>query len=329
MIKVGYSESIRTFSFKNGTKEDFPLFTIGKNSYINSMTLQHSEGNETINIHIGNYCSIAYDIQLLVDRNHDYLSVSTSPLLEVNRKLKKKGQIIIGHDVWIGNEVTILSGVHIAHGAVIGTGTIVSKDVPPYAIVTGNPMKILKYRFDTEIIEHLLQIQWWNWSKQKIEENKDWFGKDIHEFVSHFKDRQERNVPEIEMTTKNTRILFIPDFEDPYPIWEKVLIQYLTTFSTNDDVTLVLRIEQENNFQENVEKVIKVISGFDVEQPDILVVNDVLNDKKSLFKNLNYFITTRNSSMMELVDIAVLNNVSVLSGVDIPIFHKSMCTSTP
>ncbi|MDD9271815.1 CatB-related O-acetyltransferase [Paenibacillus sp. GCM10023248] len=328
MINVGYSDSIRTFTFKNGEKENFPLFTIGKNSYINSMDVQHSEGNETINIHIGNYCSFAYNIQLLVDRNHDYLSISTSPLLEVNRKLKKKGQIIIGHDVWVGNEVTLLSGIHIGHGAVIGAGTIVSKDVPPYAIVTGNPMRIVRYRFDEKIIDQLLRIQWWNWSKHKIDMNKEWFGKEIEEFVDKFETNQIKDIAEIEMTTNSVRLLFIPDFDDTYPIWEKVLNQYLNVFSINDDITLVLRIEQGLNFDGNVNKVIQVISAFGVERAaDILVVNDSISDMRSLFKSVDYFITNRNPCTMELVDIANLFNVTVLSGVDTPIFDKSMYTT--
>ena len=81
---------------------------------------------------------------------------------------KTKGNVIIGNDVWIGMNVFILSGVTIGDGAVVGAGALVSKDVPPYAIVGGNPAKIIRYRFDPQTIKKLLSIAWWNWSDDEI-----------------------------------------------------------------------------------------------------------------------------------------------------------------
>ncbi|MCI5188989.1 MAG: antibiotic acetyltransferase, partial [Candidatus Electrothrix sp. AS4_5] len=83
-------------------------------------------------------------------------------------KPKTKGDIRVGHDVWIGTGVIILSGVVIGNGAVIGAGSVVVKDVPPYAIVGGNPAKIIRYRFSPEQIEALQHIAWWDWSEEKI-----------------------------------------------------------------------------------------------------------------------------------------------------------------
>ena len=73
-----------------------------------------------------------------------------------------KGDIIIGNDVWIGYEAVILSGITIGDGAMIGTRAVVTKDVPPYAIVAGNPAKIIKYRFDDKRIKELLEEKWWD-----------------------------------------------------------------------------------------------------------------------------------------------------------------------
>jgi acetyltransferase-like isoleucine patch superfamily enzyme len=79
-----------------------------------------------------------------------------------------KGDIVIGNDVWIGYEAVIMPGVHIGDGAIIGTRAVVTKDVPPYAIVGGVPTQIIKNRFNDPTIQMLLKIKWWNWDIQKI-----------------------------------------------------------------------------------------------------------------------------------------------------------------
>ena len=78
---------------------------------------------------------------------------------------KSKKDVVIGNDVWIAHGSTILSGVHIGNGSVIGANAVVTKDVEPYSIVGGNPAKLIKKRFDEETIKKLEDIQWWNWEK--------------------------------------------------------------------------------------------------------------------------------------------------------------------
>jgi len=82
-----------------------------------------------------------------------------------------KGDIIIGNDVWIGYDAIIMSGVKIGDGAIIGTRALVTKDVPPYAIVGGVPAKVIKTRYDDHKISKLLEIKWWDWTFEKIQEN--------------------------------------------------------------------------------------------------------------------------------------------------------------
>ncbi|MCR3760247.1 CatB-related O-acetyltransferase [Clostridium felsineum] len=313
MIKVSPKASIRTFVFQNGDKKDFPLFTIGKNSYINDMNIQVSTGNEIINIHIGNYTSIAYNVTLLIDRNHDYKSISTCPMLEVRRKLHRKGQIIIGHDVWIGNNVTILSGVRIGNGVVVGAGTLVTKDVEPYAIVVGNPMRMIKYRFHNKEIQKLQSIRWWNWDKSKIDNNIKWFGEEIEAFIDEF--YEDINICTDKRNSKD--ILFIWDFNYKYSIWKKVLKEYLNVFSKEDDIKLVIKIKKEDEL--NIGEIHKLI-GRKKDAAEILVTKEA--DEKSLFKDANYFITTRSPNTMKYIDWADEFNVKLLSGVDFPIFKK-------
>lgn len=83
--------------------------------------------------------------------------------------------IIIGSDVWIGIEAMIMDGVRVGHGAIIGARSVVTKDVPPFAIAVGQPAKIIKYRFEKPIIERLLEVQWWNLSDEDISKKIEFF----------------------------------------------------------------------------------------------------------------------------------------------------------
>jgi virginiamycin A acetyltransferase len=82
-----------------------------------------------------------------------------------------RGDTVIGNDVWIGREAVIMPGVAIGDGAIIGTRAQVSRDVPPYAVVVGNPGKVVKLRFPPEVVEALLEIRWWDWDAEKIARN--------------------------------------------------------------------------------------------------------------------------------------------------------------
>jgi len=88
-------------------------------------------------------------------------------------ELPFKGDTIIANDVWIGYAATIMPSVKIGNGAIIATKSVVTKDVPDYAIVGGNPAKVIRYRFEKETIDALLKIAWWNWSAEKITEHLD------------------------------------------------------------------------------------------------------------------------------------------------------------
>lgn len=129
---------------------------------------------------IGKFCSIACGTKFLFNcANHTLKSLSTYtfPLFYEEWELEKsnitiawdnKGDIVIGNDVWIGYEVVIMAGVHIGDGAIIAARAVVTKDVPPYTIVGGTPAKKIRKRFDTEVIQQLLNLKWWDWSTDKI-----------------------------------------------------------------------------------------------------------------------------------------------------------------
>jgi acetyltransferase-like isoleucine patch superfamily enzyme len=132
--------------------------------------------NSDAKVNIGKYCSIAGGVKIMICANHDYSGFSSYPFAELKwiektektRNAYGNGQVNIGNDVWIGSGVIINSGITINDGAVVATGSIVTKDVPSYAIVGGNPAKIIKYRFDEETIKELIELKWWNFETSKI-----------------------------------------------------------------------------------------------------------------------------------------------------------------
>lgn len=127
-------------------------------------------------IRIGKFCSIADDVTIFGGGEHRTDWVTTYPLRIIfgekgagsDGHPHTKGATTIGDDVWLGNGATILSGVTIGSGAVIGARSVITRDVPPYAIVAGNPGRVIRMRFSSEQIDNLLSMAWWDWPIEKI-----------------------------------------------------------------------------------------------------------------------------------------------------------------
>ena len=132
-------------------------------------------------LHIGKFCMIASDVTFIMNGgNHLSESISAYPFAIFGNGWEKamegrsypgKGNTVVGNDVWIGYKATIMPGVTIGDGAIIGSNATVTKDVAPYAIVGGNPAKEIKKRFSEEKIARLLELQWWDWDIEKITKN--------------------------------------------------------------------------------------------------------------------------------------------------------------
>ena len=123
---------------------------------------------------IGKYTSIANGLRIIIASHPSviYDTVSNYPFYEKHKldypKCKVRGRVVIGNDVWIGENACIVGETTIGDGAIIGAFSVVAKDVPPYSIVAGSPIKILRYRFTNEQIERLLKMKWWEWDKEKL-----------------------------------------------------------------------------------------------------------------------------------------------------------------
>lgn len=128
---------------------------------------------------IGKFCAIAKGIQFVMNgANHRMNCVTTYPFNIMGGGWEKatpalddlplKGDTVVGNDVWIGQNVTVMPGVHIGDGAIVAASSVVATDVPAYHIAGGNPCRVIKKRFADDLIAYLLQLKWWDWPAEKI-----------------------------------------------------------------------------------------------------------------------------------------------------------------
>ena len=131
---------------------------------------------------IGRFCAIASGVRFLMPgANHADLGPSTYPFgvfgagwaatMDVVMSAPSRGDTVIGHDVWLGYSVLVLPGVEIGHGAVVAAASVVARDVPPYAIVAGNPARVIRTRYSGEDVARLLRAAWWNWPIDVVTEH--------------------------------------------------------------------------------------------------------------------------------------------------------------
>lgn len=156
--------------------------TVGRASY-GPLDVQ-SWGHQDEGLSIGHFVSIAEGVRFLLGGNHPYKGFSTYPfkvkLLGHSREAQTKGRIVIGDDVWIGANAMILSGVTVGQGAIIGAGSVVASDIPPYAIVVGNPARVLRYRFSPSVIAKLMTLDFGQLQPQALAQ----IGEDLYDEIN-------------------------------------------------------------------------------------------------------------------------------------------------
>lgn len=174
-----------TIFLKNGIIH--PNVQIGDYTYFNDFRLPAADVRQLLipylhagapeKVVIGRFVQIAHGVQLITSSaNHQLDGFSTYPFAvfgetwstSYQAKWPKAEDTIIGNDVWIGHEALIMPGVAIGDGAIIASRSVVTKDVPPYSIVAGNPAKVIRQRFGDEVIAALLALKWWDWPIEKI-----------------------------------------------------------------------------------------------------------------------------------------------------------------
>lgn len=165
------------------TNSEIDIYTsVGRNSRI-------------FNSKIGKFCSISWNVTIGAT-SHPYSTISShafpyTPYAGnfVKEKIKNDVKTNIGNDVWIGCNSVIMPGINIGDGAVIGAGSVVTKDIEPYAIYGGVPAKLIKYRFDKETIKRLLEVKWWDKEISSIKENIRYFQNDLDDNIINIIER--------------------------------------------------------------------------------------------------------------------------------------------
>lgn len=134
---------------------------------------------------LGLYCAFGEGVTIILT-NHKACYPNMQMQLQrdyfSNERLlveRKKKDVTIGNNTWFGHNAIVLPGVHIGDGAIIGAGSVVTKDVEPYTIVAGNPAKVIRKRFKDSMIRFLLELKWWEWGDQRIRKNREFFETDL------------------------------------------------------------------------------------------------------------------------------------------------------
>lgn len=196
-----------------GPLSGFPFLSIDRDSYLVGVEVQSGINFDPVGgrhcIAIGKGCSLAESITFMIDLNHDYASVCQGELSFLPKspscgRAPRKGSIILQNDVWIGHGATIMAGVTLHNGCVVAADAVITKDVPPYAIVGGNPAKILRCRFDKDTIDSLQKIAWWDWPLKTQQLRRDDFLLPAPEFAAKY-------LPEAEARLRKSQTVPPPD----------------------------------------------------------------------------------------------------------------------
>lgn len=314
------------------------LYCIGRYSYIvgseidSGSTFTIKAGRAAHNLQIGQFCSIGKGVCFITGKNHNYKSVSMGvfELIDMSKQefngFCQKGSIIVQNDVWIGRNSTIMAGVIIRNGAVVAANSHVVNDVPPFAIVGGNPARILGYRFNEEIISMLQNIKWWNWTDAKITENAECFLLSIEEFCSRFYTDEIEHVNLLDGKCHG-QYLYIMDFDDLYPCYTFVINQFINKFvDERKKLLLYIAVDDIEKYQHDIQEV-EMLLNMIKSIPDIkltieLIMEEV--DHEKLMAQSEYYITNRRKETVLLTEYADKYNVKIISGVENNIFEEHM-----
>lgn len=318
-----------------GPLNGFPFFSIDRDSYIVNVEVQSGldfaveAGRHCIAV--GKASSLAESITFLIDLNHDFTSVcqgEASFLQGVISRggIRRKASIIIQNDVWVGHGATIMAGATLHNGCIVAAGAFVTKEVPPYAVVGGNPAKIIRYRFEPDIINGLQKIAWWDWPRELLLSRKEDFAMPPREFV-------EKYLPEAEEKLQSYRIvpipradihesktaLFIPDLSEPFPLYQKIFAEYFSV--DRPTLKLLIYLPKSESTPENLRVLTSILQQYEDRDCDVILQTGEDIDEHILFQYADFYVTTRSRETVYRTCLADLYQTKILFGTDEPIFH--------
>ena len=325
-ILINLSESVQSF----------PLLSIDRDSYIVKAEIQSGLNFDVKAgrhcIAIGKVCSLAEAITFVVDLNHDYGAVfqgAVAGLKDVKPELRitRKGSIIIQNDVWVGHGATIMNGVTLHNGCVVGTNAMVTKDVPPYAIVGGNPARVLKSRFDPEIIDALQRIAWWDWPDEALRERKMDFFLPPAEFVAKYLSLADNPPPPADILPEAREagreiVLFVPDVESKWPLYPSVLAEYFT--KDRPHAELLLYLPEDLSKPEHLQPLEEALSQYEDRDSYVTLQTGATLDERLLFQCADYYVTTRSRPTVARTCLADLYQAKILYGTDTQLFPERL-----
>ena len=340
-IKLNISEnSVQTdmpyMSDVLGEQKNFPVLAIGRDSYIEEAWADAVfDTNMIYNVQVGRYTSIAGDVKMIIDLNHDYKRVCQGRISGVAYQrphlTRRKGQVIIMNDCWIGNGVIMLGGITIGNGAVVAAGAVVTKDVPPYAIVAGNPAKVIGYRFEPEQIAALNKIRWWNWTAEKVRAASELLLDEIDPFIERYLPEAEQEIariPQVEINAieknfagEDKRLLYIPDFEQDYPTYPRVIDAFVSSYA-NTNCELLLYVKEDAFVPDKLAVLDRLFEQYADVDCYVNVYVGNLEDERGLFAQSDAYITNRSLDNVKHMDMADFYGIPVISSVDRPIFKE-------
>ena len=315
------------------------LLTLGAGSYIGECDVSLWAANiNSPHILIGRFNSWANGIQISIGGNHPIGNVTSFPFdvqgiinkvfggdnqfKPLPNKRLNRFQVIVGHDVWIGKGATIMGGVKIGNGAVIGAKAVVAKDIPPYAVAVGNPARVVKYRFDAETIKKFLAVKWWNWSLKKIADNLPLMT-DVEKFLkAHYSPALE-DFPEDDITrqlsTGGCIYHLIADIRAQNPLWPKVVREFAE--SNFKDALLVIWLDKDAT-DKNFNLSAINLNGDAANRIAVVKAHGTKTFSPAALRKGTHFITTREMTTLEALDYLWDTDVKIVSSLDDGIFSR-------
>ncbi len=322
---------------------DFPCCFIDKDSYIVSALVKTGLdihfGDNLYNLQIGKYTSLAEDILFIIDMDHDYSAVCQGwQVSELRGKSfdgvirntvkQRKGEVLIGNDCWIGTGATIMNGVIIHDGAVVAANSVVTRDVPPYTIVGGNPAKVIKKRFADEIVEELKWIRWWDWGEKRMLSAASGLLSDAEVFVKEYYEESrnqiirlsERNPFFTRMKKAEKVFAYIVDDESPVPSYPSIIKEFCTTFSETHNQLVLFFPNYLNDKKYLVDRVADALERYEDAECDVSLVYDDRAIIEPVIKHCDSYITSRSMINVRAVGLAELFGKEIVSGFNSPIW---------